>query len=74
MKEVKIGHKYRCLPVEFKNEMSGTVMKIYENTVLILVEDYKIKDRIGLLDKHNRVIVKKENILYEEELNVPAVA
>ncbi|MDR1473793.1 MAG: hypothetical protein LBI41_04495 [Lactobacillales bacterium] len=63
--ELKIGHKYRVLPIEFKNEIIGEVMKIYENTALILVEKYDEKDRIAVIDKHQRVLVKKENVLDE---------
>jgi hypothetical protein len=63
--ELKIGHKYRVLPIEFQNEVIGEIMKIYENTAVILVEKYDEKDRIAILDKHQRVLVKKENVLDE---------
>jgi hypothetical protein len=63
--ELKVGHKYRVLPIELKNEVVGEIMKIYKNTVVVLAEEYDKKDRIAILDKHQRVLVKKENILDE---------
>jgi hypothetical protein len=63
--KLKVGHKYRVLPVDLKNEIVGEIMKIYENTVVVLAEKYDKKDRVAILDKHQRVIVKKENILDE---------
>ncbi|MDR1012904.1 MAG: hypothetical protein LBL38_01385 [Lactobacillales bacterium] len=63
--ELKIGQKYRVLPIEFKNEIVGEIMKIYENTVIVLAEEYDKKDRVAILDKHQRVLVKKENVLDE---------
>ncbi|MDR1522196.1 MAG: hypothetical protein LBS28_05025 [Streptococcaceae bacterium] len=63
--ELKVGRTYRVLPVNFKNEAVGEIMKIYENTVVVLVEEYDKKDRVAILDKHQRVLVKKENVLDE---------
>jgi len=63
--EFKIGHAYRCLPVELENEVVGVITKVYENTVMILVEEYSKKDRVAVLDKHQLVIVRKPNVFEE---------
>jgi hypothetical protein len=63
--EVKIGKSYRCKAIGIDNEVTGVVTNRYENTVLVIVESHEPCDRLAILDKQNRVIVKNCDIIAE---------
>lgn len=62
--EIKIGNLYRCHAIGVLEEVTGTIIGVYDKTVVINVEEYEPCDKENLVEKQNRVIVRKENILY----------
>ena len=60
--ELKIGQNYECIPIGFKHTITGTILNVYENTVVMEVVDYDPSERTNVIEKQNRVIVSKADL------------
>lgn len=58
----KIGETYTGTPVGFVRGVTGTILSVYENTVMLEVQEYDNRDRAQIIERHNRVIVKKTSL------------
>ncbi|MFV0558023.1 MAG: hypothetical protein ACK5MW_05235 [Enterococcus sp.] len=58
MDAVKLGQSYICKPIGLENSVVGVIERTYINTVLINVESCEQEDRVTVLDRQNRMLVK----------------
>jgi len=60
--EFTIGQSYVCTPIGFKHTITGTILNVYENTVVMEVDEYDPTERTQVIEKQNRVIVSKAHL------------
>ncbi|MDR2832829.1 MAG: hypothetical protein LBV67_03845 [Streptococcaceae bacterium] len=60
--EFSIGQSYVCTPIGFKHTITGTILNVYENTVVMEVDVYNQKERMQVIEKQHRVIVTKAHL------------
>jgi hypothetical protein len=60
--EFTVGQSYVCTPIGFKHTITGTILNVYENTVVMEVDAYDPAERTQVIEKQNRVIVSKAHL------------
>ncbi|SKA04047.1 hypothetical protein SAMN02745116_02222 [Pilibacter termitis] len=60
--EITIGKKYTALPIGFRRKVTGTVLNVYENTVVLEVEEYEQDDKYLVVEKQHRVVALKNEM------------
>jgi len=60
--EFTVGQSYVCTPIGFKHTITGTILNVYENTVVMEVDEYNPAERTQVIEKQNRVIVSKAHL------------
>jgi putative lipoic acid-binding regulatory protein len=60
--EFTVGQSYVCTPIGFKHTITGTILNVYENTVVMVVNQYDPEERTQVIEKQNRVVVSKTHL------------
>ncbi|MGX7351217.1 hypothetical protein RU97_GL000071 [Enterococcus canis] len=66
--EIQIGKTYFCKGVEIDKGIVGTVLQVYTNTAVVLVEEYDQGDRVPVLEKQGRAVVRLCDFLQETSI------
>lgn len=61
--KINIGDKVQAKKFSpFEHDFTGTIEKIYDHSVLVLISDYDSNDEAAVNEMNKRVILKKEDV------------
>ncbi|GCF95745.1 hypothetical protein NRIC_36360 [Enterococcus florum] len=72
MENIEIGEAYQCKAIGLEKEVIGVVEQLYTNTALINVVQCESVDRIAVIERQNRLLVKYEDIYCNATIEYPA--